>query len=166
MEWKISRTPDSNKVWRWVSLAGDNLWTFNNRQQKIKRQLTDYGRTPNCNNNELYLRQAGLTRNPTFSYLYCVRCRGQDAASKALRTQILTLCTMPRDRKCFEHWHFNLPHFPARHQSKQKSQSKPPQARTLTMQWLRIKWHDWRCTWSLYPFTLKTFAFHPRRAFA
>jgi hypothetical protein len=31
----------------------------------------------------MYLRQAGLTRNPTFSYLYCVRCRGQDAASKA-----------------------------------------------------------------------------------
>ncbi len=30
----------------------------------------------------MYLRQAGLTRNPTFSYLYCVRCRGQDAASK------------------------------------------------------------------------------------
>jgi len=29
------------------------------------------------------LRQAGLTRNPTFSYLYCVRCRGQDAASEA-----------------------------------------------------------------------------------
>ena len=28
---------------------------------------------------------------------------------------------------------------PPRHQSKQKSQSKPPQARTLTMQWLRIK---------------------------
>ncbi len=22
----------------------------------------------------MYLRQAGLTRNPTFSYLYCVRC--------------------------------------------------------------------------------------------
>jgi hypothetical protein len=31
----------------------------------------------------MYLRQAGLTRNPTFLYLYCVRCRGQDAASKA-----------------------------------------------------------------------------------
>jgi len=31
----------------------------------------------------MYLRQAGLTRNPTFSYLYCVRCRGQDAASEA-----------------------------------------------------------------------------------
>lgn len=31
----------------------------------------------------LYLRQAGLTRNPTFSYLYSVRCRGQDAVSKA-----------------------------------------------------------------------------------
>jgi len=31
----------------------------------------------------LYLRQAGLTRNPTFSYLYSVRCRGQDAASEA-----------------------------------------------------------------------------------
>ncbi len=31
----------------------------------------------------MYLRQAGLTRNPTFSYLYCVRCRGQGAASKA-----------------------------------------------------------------------------------
>jgi hypothetical protein len=31
----------------------------------------------------MYLRQAGLTRNPTFSYLYSVRCRGQDAASKA-----------------------------------------------------------------------------------
>jgi hypothetical protein len=31
----------------------------------------------------MYLRQAGLTRNPTFSYLYCVRCRGQNAASKA-----------------------------------------------------------------------------------
>jgi len=25
----------------------------------------------------LYLRQAGLTCNPTFLYLYCVRCRGQ-----------------------------------------------------------------------------------------
>ena len=31
----------------------------------------------------MYLRQAGLTRNPTFSYLYCVRCRGQGVASKA-----------------------------------------------------------------------------------
>jgi hypothetical protein len=31
----------------------------------------------------MYLRQAGLTRNPTFSYLSCVRCRGQDAASEA-----------------------------------------------------------------------------------
>jgi hypothetical protein len=31
----------------------------------------------------MYLRQAGLTRNPTFSYLYSVRCRGQDAASEA-----------------------------------------------------------------------------------
>jgi hypothetical protein len=31
----------------------------------------------------MYLRQAGLTRNPTFSYLYPVRCRGQDAVSKA-----------------------------------------------------------------------------------
>jgi hypothetical protein len=31
----------------------------------------------------MYLRQAGLTRNPTFSYLYSVRCRGQDAVSKA-----------------------------------------------------------------------------------
>ncbi len=31
----------------------------------------------------MYLRQAGLKRNPTFSYLYCVRCRGQDAASEA-----------------------------------------------------------------------------------
>jgi hypothetical protein len=31
----------------------------------------------------MYLRQAGLTSNPTFSYLYCVRCRGQDEASKA-----------------------------------------------------------------------------------
>ena len=31
----------------------------------------------------MYLRQAGLTRNPTFSYLYCVRCRGHHAASEA-----------------------------------------------------------------------------------
>jgi hypothetical protein len=31
----------------------------------------------------MYLRQAGLTRNPTFSYLYCVRCRGQRVASEA-----------------------------------------------------------------------------------
>jgi hypothetical protein len=31
----------------------------------------------------MYLRQAGLTRNPTFSYLYCVRCRGQGVASEA-----------------------------------------------------------------------------------
>ncbi len=31
----------------------------------------------------MYLRQAGLTRNPTFSYLYSVRCRGQGAASEA-----------------------------------------------------------------------------------
>ena len=31
----------------------------------------------------MYLRQAGLTRNPTFSYLYSVRCRGQDAVSKS-----------------------------------------------------------------------------------
>ena len=31
----------------------------------------------------MYLRQAGLTRNPTFSYLYCVRCRGQHVASEA-----------------------------------------------------------------------------------
>jgi len=31
----------------------------------------------------MYLRQAGLTRNPTFSYLSCVRCRGQGVASKA-----------------------------------------------------------------------------------
>ncbi len=31
----------------------------------------------------MYLRQAGLTRNPTFSYLYSVRCREQDAASKS-----------------------------------------------------------------------------------
>ncbi len=31
----------------------------------------------------MYLRQAGLTGNPTFSYLYCVRCRGHRAASEA-----------------------------------------------------------------------------------
>jgi len=31
----------------------------------------------------MYLRQAGLTRNPTFSYLYSVRCRGHRAASEA-----------------------------------------------------------------------------------
>jgi hypothetical protein len=31
----------------------------------------------------MYLRQAGLTRNPTFWYLYCVRCRGHSAASEA-----------------------------------------------------------------------------------
>lgn len=31
----------------------------------------------------MYLRQAGLTRNPTFLYLYSVQCRGQDVASKA-----------------------------------------------------------------------------------
>jgi hypothetical protein len=27
--------------------------------------------------------------------------------------------------RCFEHWHFCLPHFPVRHQSKQKSQEFP-----------------------------------------
>jgi len=31
----------------------------------------------------MYLRQAGLTRNPTFSYLYCVLCRGQGLALEA-----------------------------------------------------------------------------------
>jgi hypothetical protein len=31
----------------------------------------------------MYLLQAGLTCNSTFSFLYSVRCRGQDAASKA-----------------------------------------------------------------------------------
>jgi hypothetical protein len=31
----------------------------------------------------MYLRQAGLTCDPTFSYLYCVRCRGQRVASEA-----------------------------------------------------------------------------------
>ena len=31
----------------------------------------------------MYLRQAGLTRNPTFSYHYSVLCRGHHAASKA-----------------------------------------------------------------------------------
>ncbi|MFM7856620.1 MAG: hypothetical protein ACKO96_33030 [Flammeovirgaceae bacterium] len=31
----------------------------------------------------MYLRQAGLTSNPTFSYLYSVRCQGRDAASEA-----------------------------------------------------------------------------------
>ena len=31
----------------------------------------------------MYLRQAGLTRNPTFSYLYSVWCRGQHVASEA-----------------------------------------------------------------------------------
>jgi hypothetical protein len=40
----------------------------------------------------MYLRQAGLTRNPTFSYLYCVLCRGRGFGSPA-RTQILTLGT-------------------------------------------------------------------------
>jgi hypothetical protein len=31
----------------------------------------------------MYLRQAGLTRNPTFLYLYSVPCRGQDAVSES-----------------------------------------------------------------------------------
>jgi hypothetical protein len=31
----------------------------------------------------MYLRQAGLTCSSKFCYLYCVRCRGQDAASEA-----------------------------------------------------------------------------------
>jgi hypothetical protein len=45
----------------------------------------------------MYLRQAGLTRNPTFSYLYSVRCRGQDAASEAPLERKYSRCAQPAD---------------------------------------------------------------------
>jgi hypothetical protein len=51
----------------------------------------------------MYLRQAGLTRNPTFLYLYCVRCRGQDAASEApLERKYSRWWLFVRDSKKFE----------------------------------------------------------------
>jgi hypothetical protein len=34
----------------------------------------------------MYLHQAGLTRNPTFSYLYSVRCRGQAEGQEILHS--------------------------------------------------------------------------------
>jgi hypothetical protein len=48
----------------------------------------------------MYLRQAGLTRNPTFSYLYSVRCQGQDAASEApLERKYSRYAQAPRTRR-------------------------------------------------------------------
>jgi hypothetical protein len=46
----------------------------------------------------MYLRQAGLTRNPTFSYLYSVRCRGQGVASEAPLERKYSRC-MPGAKK-------------------------------------------------------------------
>lgn len=48
----------------------------------------------------MYLRQAGLTCNPTFSYLYSVRCRGQDAVSKSPFSWIRCLSA-----RCGFAWH-------------------------------------------------------------
>ncbi len=48
----------------------------------------------------MYLRQAGLTRNPTFSYLYCVRCRGQGVASEApLERKYSRWASLPLDNR-------------------------------------------------------------------
>jgi len=70
---------------------------------RIKTQLDgghDYGRSEEKATQPptMYLRQAGLTRNPTFSYLYCVRCRGQDAASKAPLERKYSRCVQPYEK--------------------------------------------------------------------
>jgi hypothetical protein len=51
----------------------------------------------------MYLRQAGLTRNPTFLYLYCVRCRGQHVASEAPLERKYSRC-MPGAKKSRGQW--------------------------------------------------------------
>jgi len=51
----------------------------------------------------MYLRQAGLTRSPTFSYLYCVRCRGQGVASEAPLERKYSRC-MPGAKKSRGQW--------------------------------------------------------------
>jgi hypothetical protein len=50
----------------------------------------------------MYLRQAGLTRNPTFSYLYCVRCRGQGVASEAPLERKYSRCSQCADNDVFQ----------------------------------------------------------------
>ena len=51
----------------------------------------------------MYLRQAGLTRNPTFSYLYSVRSRGHHAASEAPLERKYSRCR-PGAKKSREQW--------------------------------------------------------------